>query len=120
MAGNHPSAHRYCRAFRTKAPGGHGYRIPRSSSGARTSYKQVVQANALVGVAKANLFPQITLTGSGGGASPELSAFTNVWALAAGLTGCLPMSSSIRPSKVAGISLTRGGADHRRRPRRTR
>src|SRR5262245_37738692 len=49
--------------------------------------QQVVQANALVGVAKANFFPQLNLTGFGGGVSPELSAFSNVWSLAAGLTG---------------------------------
>jgi outer membrane protein TolC len=49
--------------------------------------QQVVQANALVGVAKANFSPQLTLTGFGGGAGPELSAFTTVWSLEAGLSG---------------------------------
>jgi outer membrane protein, multidrug efflux system len=53
----------------------------------RQAEQQLVQANAQVGVAKANFFPQLTLSGFGGGVSPELSAFSHVWSLAAGLTG---------------------------------
>jgi multidrug efflux system outer membrane protein len=49
--------------------------------------QQLVQANAQVGVAKANFFPQLTLTGFGGGINPGLSAFSHVWSLAAGLSG---------------------------------
>ena len=49
--------------------------------------QQLVQANAQVGVAKAQFFPQLTLTGFGGGINPGLSAFSHVWSLAAGLSG---------------------------------
>ena len=53
----------------------------------RQAEQQLVQANAQVGVATANFFPQLTLSAFGGGVSPELSAFSHVWSLAAGLTG---------------------------------
>ena len=53
----------------------------------RQAEQQLVQANAQVGVAKANFFPQLTLSGFGGGVSPQLSAFSHVWSLAAGLSG---------------------------------
>ena len=66
--------------------------------------QQVVQANALVGVAKANFFPQLTLTGFGGGASPELSAFTNVWSLAAGLTGPIFQGGQILETYRANVA----------------
>ena len=46
-----------------------------------------MQANALVGVAEAAFFPQINLTGFAGGVNPGLSGFSNVWAIAAGLSG---------------------------------
>lgn len=48
-------------------------------------------ANARIGVAEANFFPQLNLTGLLGRVSPELSAFTagagNAWSIAAGLAG---------------------------------
>jgi multidrug efflux system outer membrane protein len=53
----------------------------------RQAEQQLVQANAQVGVAKANFFPQLTLSGFGGGVSPQLAAFSHVWSLAAGLSG---------------------------------
>ena len=53
----------------------------------RQAEQQLVQANAQVGVAKSNFFPQLTLSGFGGGVSPQLEAFSHVWSLAAGLTG---------------------------------
>jgi outer membrane protein, multidrug efflux system len=53
----------------------------------RQAEQQLVQANAQVGVATANFFPQLTLSGFGGGVSPQLEAFSHVWSLAAGLTG---------------------------------
>ena len=53
--------------------------------------QQLVRANAQVGVAKAEFFPKLNLTGILGTASPEISAITSggslVWAVAAGLTG---------------------------------
>jgi multidrug efflux system outer membrane protein len=66
--------------------------------------QQVVQANALVGVAKANFFPQLTLTGFGGGVSPELSAFTHVWSLAAGLTGPIFQGGQILETYRANVA----------------
>src|SRR5262247_3043609 len=66
--------------------------------------QQVVQANAQVGVAKANFFPQLTLTGFGGGASPELSAFTNVWSLAAGLSGPIFQGGQILETYRANVA----------------
>lgn len=57
----------------------------------RQAEQQLRSANAQVGVAKAELFPQLNLTGLLGQVSPELSAFTSggatAWGLAAGLTG---------------------------------
>ncbi|HWD19098.1 MAG TPA: efflux transporter outer membrane subunit [Verrucomicrobiae bacterium] len=48
-------------------------------------------ANALIGVAKADFFPRLTLTGLLGQTSSELSTFTaganNAWTVAAGLAG---------------------------------
>jgi multidrug efflux system outer membrane protein len=53
--------------------------------------QQLVRANAQVGVAKAEFFPKLNLTGILGTASPEISAITSggslVWAVAAALTG---------------------------------
>ncbi len=53
--------------------------------------EQLVAANANIGVAKANFFPQLSLTGILGKASPELALMTSgastIWAIAAGLTG---------------------------------
>jgi NodT family efflux transporter outer membrane factor (OMF) lipoprotein len=51
---------------------------------------QLHQATAQVGVATANMLPQITLSGSYGGEAPEFSEIFNpasvVWSIAAGLT----------------------------------
>jgi outer membrane protein, multidrug efflux system len=66
--------------------------------------QQVVQANAQVGVAKANFFPQLNLTGFGGGVSPELSAFTHVWSLAAGLTGPIFQGGQILETYRANVA----------------
>src|SRR5262249_51212239 len=53
--------------------------------------EQLVAANANIGVAKANFFPQLSLTGILGKASPELTLMTSgtstIWAIAASLTG---------------------------------
>lgn len=57
-------------------------------------------ANAQVGVAKADFFPQLSLTGLFGEATPALSAFTGgtatAWSLAAGLTGPLFQGGRLR------------------------
>jgi multidrug efflux system outer membrane protein len=57
----------------------------------REAEQQLRSANALVGVATADFFPQLNLTALLGQVSPELSAFTSggafAWGVAAGLTG---------------------------------
>ena len=59
----------------------------------RQAEQQMVYANALIGVAKAEFFPKLSLTGLLGTASPEISALTSgtalVYNVAAGLTGPL-------------------------------
>ena len=59
----------------------------------RQAEQQMVHANALIGVAKAEFFPRLSLTGLLGTASPEISALTSgtalVYNVAAGLTGPL-------------------------------
>ena len=52
----------------------------------RASQALLHQASANVGVATANLFPQINLTGGAGPQGTELSHLVNVWSIAAGLT----------------------------------
>ena len=55
----------------------------------REAEQSLVAANAQVGVAKANLFPNITLTALGGGLSPALSSLLSAparaWSLGAGV-----------------------------------
>ena len=57
----------------------------------RKAEQQLVAANAQIGVAKADFFPKLSLTGFLGKASPELSMITagssTIWAIAAGLAG---------------------------------
>jgi outer membrane protein, multidrug efflux system len=57
----------------------------------RQAEQSLRSANAAVGVAKADFFPRLTLTGLLGQTSPELSTFTaggnTAWSIAAGLTG---------------------------------
>lgn len=66
----------------------------------REAEQQLRSANAEVGVAKADFFPQLNLTGLFGGVSPELSAFTSggdvAWGIAAGLTGPLFHGGQLR------------------------
>ena len=66
----------------------------------REAEQQLRSANAQVGVAKADFFPQLDLTGLFGAVSPELSAFTSgggvAWGIAAGLTGPLFHGGQLR------------------------
>jgi len=58
----------------------------------REAEQQLISANANVGAAMASFFPAITLTGSLGGVSPEVSDLFQAgktWSVAAGLTGPL-------------------------------
>lgn len=67
--------------------------------------QQLVQANAQVGVAKADFFPRIILSGFAGGVSPELAGISNVWSLAAGLTGPIFQGGQIRANYQASIAV---------------
>jgi multidrug efflux system outer membrane protein len=66
----------------------------------REAGQQLRSANALVGVAEADFFPQLNLTGLFGTVSPELSSFTSggdvAWSVAAGLTGPLFHGGQLR------------------------
>ncbi len=66
----------------------------------REAEQQLRSANAQIGVAKAQFFPQLELTGLLGQVSPELSAFTSggatAWSVAAGLTGPVFHGGQIR------------------------
>jgi multidrug efflux system outer membrane protein len=67
----------------------------------REAEQQLRSANAQVGVAKADFFPQLNLTGLFGEVSPELSTFTSgggdvAWGIAAGLTGPLFHGGQLR------------------------
>ena len=58
----------------------------------RETEQNLIAANARVGVAKANFFPTISLTGLFGGVSPQLSELTasgKAWSLAGNLAGPL-------------------------------
>ncbi len=58
----------------------------------RQAEETLIAANANVGVAKANFFPTISLTGLLGGVSPQLSELTaggKAWSLAGNLAGPL-------------------------------
>ena len=70
----------------------------------RQAEQQLVQANAQVGVATANFFPQITLSGFGGGVSPQLWAVSHVWSLAAGLSGPIFQGGQILENYRANVA----------------
>jgi multidrug efflux system outer membrane protein len=71
----------------------------------RQAEQQLVQANALVGVATADFFPRIILSGFAGGATPELAGISTVWSLAAGLTGPIFQGGQIRANYQASIAV---------------
>ena len=63
----------------------------------RQAEQQLVAANASVGVAMANFFPTVSLTGAFGGVSPDVSslfAAGKTWSIGAGLVG--PLFSGLR------------------------
>jgi multidrug efflux system outer membrane protein len=65
----------------------------------REAEEQLASANARVGVAMANFFPKISLTGSYGGASPDLESLFHagrMWSIAAGLAGPLFQGGRLR------------------------
>ena len=67
----------------------------------REAEQQLRSANAQVGVAKADFFPQLNLTGLFGDVSSDLTMFTSgggsvAWSIAAGLTGPLFHGGALR------------------------
>jgi len=70
----------------------------------REAEDQLRSANAQVGAAKADFFPQLNLTALFGGVSPELAAFTSggsvAWGIAAGLTGPIFHGGQLRAQYV--------------------
>jgi outer membrane protein, multidrug efflux system len=65
----------------------------------REAEQRLISANALVGVATANFFPTISLTGLFGGVSPEVSNLFpagQTWTIAAGLLGPLFQGGRLR------------------------
>ena len=72
--------------------------------------EQLVAANANVGVAKADFFPKLSLTGMLGKASPELSLITSgsstIWAIAAGLTGPIFQGGRILENYRAAVAVS--------------
>jgi multidrug efflux system outer membrane protein len=67
----------------------------------REAEQQLRSANAQVGVAKADFFPQLNLTGLFGNVSSDLTTFTSgggsvAWSIAAGLTGPLFHGGQLR------------------------
>jgi multidrug efflux system outer membrane protein len=75
----------------------------------RQAEQELVRANALVGVAKADFFPKLNLTGLLGTASPELAAVTSgtslVWAVGAGLAGPVFQGGRILENYRAHVAL---------------
>jgi len=65
----------------------------------RASEALLHQASANVGVATANLFPQITLTGSYGPEGTQLSHLVDVWSVSAGLTQPIFHGGQLRARK---------------------
>jgi multidrug efflux system outer membrane protein len=70
----------------------------------REAEQQLRSANAELGVAKADFFPKLNLTGLFGEVSPELAAFTSggsvAWGVAAGLAGPVFHGGQLRAQYV--------------------
>jgi multidrug efflux system outer membrane protein len=74
----------------------------------RQAEQNLVAANANVGVAKANFFPTISLTGLFGGVSPQLSELTGTgkaWTVAGGLVGPLFTGGRLKNEYRASLAL---------------
>jgi multidrug efflux system outer membrane protein len=70
--------------------------------------ERLVSANARVGVATANFFPKIALTGSYGGASPDIADLFHagrMWSIAAGLAGPVFQGGRLRNEYDAEMAL---------------
>ena len=74
----------------------------------RQAEQQLVASNALVGVAMANFFPRISLTGFFGAVGPELDNFFypagKTWSIAAGLLGPLFQGGRLRSEYDATVA----------------
>jgi multidrug efflux system outer membrane protein len=74
----------------------------------RAAEEDLVAANALVGVAMANFFPRISLTGFFGAVGPELDNFFypagKTWSIAAGLLGPLFQGGRLRSEYDATVA----------------
>ena len=74
----------------------------------RESEQNLVAANANIGVAKANFFPTISLTGLLGGVSPQLSELTasgRAWSLAGNLAGPLFTAGRLKNEYRASLAV---------------
>jgi len=74
----------------------------------REAEQNLIAANANVGVAKANFFPTLSLTGSFGGLSPQLSELTGTgkaWSLAGDLAGPLFTAGRLKNEYRASLAL---------------
>src|SRR5215471_6542426 len=74
----------------------------------REAEQNLIAANANVGVAKANFFPTISLTGALGGISPQLSELTGsgkAWSLAGNLVGPLFTGGRLKNQYRASLAL---------------
>jgi len=74
----------------------------------REAEQNLIAANANVGVAKANFFPTISLTGALGGISPQLSELTGsgkAWSLAGNLAGPLFTGGRLKNQYRASLAL---------------
>jgi outer membrane protein, multidrug efflux system len=74
----------------------------------REAEQNLIAANANVGVAKANFFPTLSLTGAFGGLSPQLSELTGTgkaWSLAGNLVGPLFTAGRLKNEYRASLAL---------------
>jgi outer membrane protein, multidrug efflux system len=74
----------------------------------RETEQNLIAANANVGVAKANFFPTISLTGLFGGVSPQLSELTasgKTWSLAGNLAGPIFTAGRLKNEYRASLAL---------------